>query len=146
MKSANWLVEMKKGVLTTYYINNVPYASYILGDDMCKIRAAVELRNLKEEIVSDITDIEVLPDYSKLTDEEFLSQLPELLHTLCYTSFLALSAGLANLEEILGDEGVIHELTHILSNVEGCHKKSLSCVRDLFNSVQLKAVGLYEPV
>ncbi|MBI3137063.1 MAG: hypothetical protein HYZ15_00600 [Sphingobacteriales bacterium] len=137
---------MKKGVLTTYYIDNVPYSSYILGDCMTRISNAVRERGLGESIDSGLTDVTPLTDYSSLSDEELNNRLPEVLHALCYISFIALNSKKASVAQVLGDHGLIHEIAHILSNVESCNKKSLGETRDLIKAVQLKAVGLYEPV
>ena len=35
------------------------------------------------------------------------------MHAACFVGFLLLSAGLANVDEILGDYGLVHELAHI---------------------------------
>ena len=144
--TSNRSVRMKKGVLTSYSLDNILYSSYVLGECMEQISHAVQMRSLGETIESTITEIETLTDYSSLSDDELRNRLPEVLHSVCYISFIALKSKTISLEEVLGDNGVLHELTHILANVEGCNKWSLGCARDLLRKVQSKATGLYEPV
>ena len=67
-----------------------------------------------------------------MSDEEFLKNLPSALHTACIICFL---------KEIptyvcLIDEGIIHELTHLLHIPEDC-EKDLKRIRKLFKK-QLK--------
>jgi hypothetical protein len=40
---------------------------------------------------------------------------PDVLHSLCYLSFLAARHGLATGEQLTGDESPLHELAHYLS-------------------------------
>lgn len=137
---------MKKGVLTTYYIDNIPYGSYVLGDCLEKISTAIKERGLGETMESGLMELTPLTDYSILEDDELIKNLPEVLHAICYISFIALQSNKISIAQVLGDHGVIHELTHILANVEGWNKKSLGSTRDLIKTVQSNAVGLYEPV
>jgi len=134
------------GVITTYQINGATYSSYILGDNMCRIREIARQRGLNEVIESKIMDIKPIPDYQNLSDKEFLKMLPEIIHTVSFLSFIAMKSKTISVEDVLSDEGVLHELTHLNANLNGCHKKSLTCVRDLLRNLQRRAVGCYEPV
>lgn len=40
---------------------------------------------------------------------------PDVLHSLCYLSFLAARHGVASAEQLTGDESPLHELAHYLS-------------------------------
>ena len=104
------------------------------------------MRGLNEIIESGIMDIEQMPDYTLLTDDDFIKRLPEILHTASFLSYVALKSKSASVDEIVGDEGVIHELTHLLADTSGCHKKSLNCIRDLIKQLQKSALGFYHPV
>jgi hypothetical protein len=137
---------MAVGVLTSYCVNGTTYASYIVGSNMAEVEAAAAARNLNEQIHSSLTNVKTIPDYSLLSDAEFESRLPEILHTACFLSFVALKAGTITIEEALGDEGVLHEVSHLLADIDGCHKKSLTCIRDLVKNLQIKAIGFYQPV
>lgn len=134
---------MKNGVLTTYKINTHPYASYILGSDINEINELLIKRGLNEEIESMIQPINLLQDYTNVNDDDFIKCLPEILHVCCYLSFIALKAKNISIDEVLGDEGVIHEVAHLFCNPIENQKKSLKLIRDLINKLQTTALGLY---
>ncbi|MDP4283844.1 MAG: hypothetical protein Q8891_05440 [Bacteroidota bacterium] len=134
------------GVLTKYNINGVDYGSYILGNDISTVKEIARSRGLNEEIESQIMEVHPIPDYMQLSDSDFINRLPEILHTVTFLSFIAVKANTISAEELLNDEGLIHELAHLLANIDGCHKKSLICIRDLLKHLQEKAIGCYEPV
>jgi hypothetical protein len=52
--------------------------------------------------------------YNGLSDEDFIKQLPDIIHFTCFVSWVK------ELEpvQILADNGLIHELTHLLSGVD----------------------------
>lgn len=135
-----------KGVLTSYTINGKVYASYILGEDIEKIKMAAKSRNLGESIDSVVTEIAPMPKFSILNDRDLLKNIGTVLHTTTFLTFIALKSGVISLEDTVGDEGVLHELTHLVANVDGCHKKSLICIRDLIASLEDSVIGIYEPV
>lgn len=135
-----------KGVLTSYLLNGDKYTSYILGNDVGNINQAIVIRGLNEKVESTIMDMEILPDYSLLCEQEFMQRLPEIMHTCCFLGFVAVKSNTITIEDILGDNGVVHELSHAIADLEGCNKKSLTCIRDLVKRLQEKAIGFYEPV
>lgn len=138
---------MLLGVISSYHINDNAYSSYVLGEDMEAIEQAVKKRNLKESIDSSIMEINnPLPDYTLLSDDEILNKKEELLHSACFLSFVALKSNKIGIDEVLGDEGIIHELSHLVSNTCLDQKKTLTNVRVLISKLQKSAVGFYEPV
>ena len=138
---------MKLGVLTSYKINDAFYSSYVLGKNVNDIRKKIAQRNLNETIDSTIVEIpNTLPDYTLLSDEDILKRKEELLHSLCFISYIGLKSKKLQVEEVLGDEGIIHEISHLISNSYYEQKKSLTNVRDLIKKLQFAAIGLYEPV
>ena len=44
---------------------------------------------------------------------------PDTIHYACYVGFLALKCGSASIEDILGDCGLIHEMSHNMAFGEG---------------------------
>jgi hypothetical protein len=135
---------MEIGVLTSYFINGNKYASYVLGKSMDEVMAVIEMRGLGEIIESGLMEIEnTLPDYSQLSDSDFIARLPEIMHSMSFLSFVAASSKTVSAKELLGDEGLLHELTHLNANLQGCYKKSLTCIRDLIKTLQRKAIGYY---
>lgn len=59
-------------------------------------------------VYSDLT--ELFNKYSAMTDEEFMKNLIEILHFSCFISYLK-GYGV---EMTLSDEGIIHQLVHLL--------------------------------
>ncbi len=138
---------MKLGVWTSYQINDSLYSSYVLGANINSINKTIERRNLNESIDSTITEItHTLPDYSLLSDEEIINRKEELLHSLCFLSFIGLKSKKIKIEEVLGDEGILHELSHLVSGSCLDKKKTLDNVRVLLTKLQKSAIGLYVPV
>lgn len=43
----------------------------------------------------------------------------EVLHMACFVGFLALKSGVVNIEDVLGDIGLIHEIAHNMDIGEG---------------------------
>ena len=135
---------MKKGVLTSYLINGNKYGSYILGQNFSDILKLINTRGLNETIESSMMEIDnTMPDYARLSDREFLQRLPEILHTVSFLSLVALNSKRLTPFDILGDEGIIHELTHLNIDINDCNKKSLTFVRDLISTLQKNAIGFY---
>lgn len=102
------------GVFTTYTSGGRAYGSYILAGSMNKAGEIARQRNIGETIISNPIGVDVMPDYNGLTDEEFLNQLPQIVHAAVFLGYIALSAETVTRDELLGDEGVIHKLTHLL--------------------------------
>lgn len=50
-------------------------------------------------------------EFCSLSDEEFMERIGEALHLACFISYLK---ELDN-EQTIGDEGVVHQLTHLLT-------------------------------
>lgn len=135
---------MPTGVYTTYYINGNSYASYILGDDISKIRQAIKRRNIGESVESQIQEIECIVDFTKLLLVDFNTHLPEITHLACYLSFIALKANTITIEEVLGDEGIVHQLSHLMS--QEINEFSVRKIMADLQKLQKSAIGSYEPV
>jgi hypothetical protein len=116
---------MLSGVITTYVINGTAYSSYILGNRITRIKKMVNQRGLNESVESQVMDIKPMPDYQNLSDNEFMEMLPEIIHTATFLSFIALKANTITVEDVLGDEGVLHELTHLNANLPDVIKNPL---------------------
>jgi hypothetical protein len=135
---------MKTGVLTSYTINGNKYGSYVLGKNSLDIVKLINRRGLNETIESSMMEIDnTIPDYARLDDVEFLKRLPEILHSASFLSLVALNSKKLTPFDILGDEGIIHELAHLNISLNNCNKKSLTFVRDLISTLQKNAIGFY---
>lgn len=105
---------MPKGILTTYPIEDGKFASYVLCQTIEEGEELVKLRNIGEVIDSALMeDIKILQDYSLLDDSEFVYRIKEIVHQICFISYIALSAGLISIREVLGDKGILHESIHL---------------------------------
>jgi hypothetical protein len=134
---------MTKGVLTKYYVNGNPYVSYIIGHKLSEINKLANQRGLGETIESRIMKIDTMPRFSTFPDVLFKHKLPHILHSSIFLAYMAVKANIIDTEELLSDEGVLHELAHLLLNLDGCHENSLTCVRELVLLLEEKTIGLY---
>lgn len=137
---------MNKGVYTSYNQDGFIYQSYILCTSLAQARELIDVRNLDEKIESSITDIAVIPDYKDLSDGEFIDKLPDILHLASYLSYIALSAKTMSVQEVLGDHGIIHELTHLNNNVvapDASASNNVKKIREMFYQLQKKAIGIF---
>lgn len=131
------------GVLTTYEQAGRRYGSYILCPDLATARALLDARNLNERIESTLMPVEPMPAYHELTDAAFVAQLPQVLHTATFWGYLALRARTLSVDEVLGDEGVVHELTHLLAQTTQANASFVGEVRTKLALLRDKTVGLF---
>ena len=127
----------KEGVLTSYKVGDKTFASYVIGKSISEINNKISQRGLNENIESSIQHIEIIPDYKDLSPVEFLVNLPNIIHSACFMSLIALKAKTVNVEEILGDEGILHELIHINS-------KSIPISEPIIEEMKLGFIKLRE--
>ena len=70
--------------------------------------------------------------YEQYTDSEFIDNIVEILHFACFVSYMK---GLS-LEETLSDEGIVHELVHILHiGDEPTISSKITEIRNKFNKL-----------
>lgn len=132
-----------KGVNTTYQAHGGLYVSYVIGDSIAEIKQLIKQRNLNERIAGKIKMVDVLSNYKCISDYEFLLKLPEIFHTACFIAMVASKAGNIRAEELIDDEGLLHELSHLMTNSIIPSEDSLEKIRDKFYNLQSKAPGLY---
>lgn len=66
--------------------------------------------------------------YKSYSDEEFIKDIPNILHFACFVSYLKE----LGIEATVGDEGIIHQLVHLLTETEG-PSVQLAEIREQFN-------------
>lgn len=71
--------------------------------------------------------------WSNKSDEEFFSNIPELLHFVCIVSYIK---ELSNIS-LVSDLGIIHELVHMLNNIPTIQSKKE--IRMLFDTLLILA-------
>lgn len=91
--------------MISYHPNNHPVGSYVLS------YASVRADYLR---------------FKKMSDTEFKKHISEVLHYACFICFVKEKRS----EHVLCDNGVIHELVHVLCRVKGA---SLKRARALFD-------------
>lgn len=138
---------MKK-FLTSYKQGSGKYGSHIYAKSYKQAEQIAMDRNIGEKVVGvssgavdgynrkvpeDISN----PDFKDLSDFEFLHALPQILHSACFLSFIAVSSNQSTLQSLIGDEGVIHELIHLL-NGSNVNMRSIAKARKLFRELQSK--------
>lgn len=67
--------------------------------------------------------------FCEMSDEEFLSNLPEAAHLACIICFLKETSA----EDSIGDRGIIHQLIHFIA-IPGESGIDLKSLRDLFKT------------
>lgn len=133
----------KTGVLSSYKTRNGEYySSYITGGSIKEINRKVSLRGLNEKIESSIQSIDTIPDFKELTNSEFILNLPEIIHTYCFISYLALKQNCVSVDDVLGDEGVIHDLSHLLTKTIDITDKEVNKIRKRLAKLHRKVAGL----
>ncbi|GAB3643933.1 hypothetical protein GCM10027423_45700 [Spirosoma arcticum] len=115
----------------------------MLCDSIDEAVRLIEQRKLDEVIASEIQEVDVMPDYRSLNHYEFLTNLPEILHTTSFLSYLALRSQTVHIDDVLGDEGVLHELTHLMTKTISIDEDSLCLIRTKLHQLQSRTIGLY---
>ncbi|WP_060873109.1 hypothetical protein [Myroides odoratus] len=134
---------MKKGVLTEYKINENKYSSYIIGNDYEDIKIKLYKRNLNEIITSNLMELDnIIKDYSKLDDNTLMLEYSSFLHTICFLSYLCYRSNSIDVENLLNDEGILHEVIHIKDR--NCFtNKELEKSRSLFVKLKRNVIGAF---
>ncbi len=140
--------EMKHtGVYTAYTSGKRTYGSYIIAADAIAAAAIARERKLGETIVSKPVLIEPIPDYSDISDEAFVQLLPQIMHHVILTGFIAGTAGKISIADLLGDEGILHQLS--LLQQGAClpleREEFIAMVRRQLYLLQQKVPGAFPP-
>lgn len=136
---------------TEYRVNKSKYGSHIFAKSFKEAELLVEERGIGEKILGcqvSVTDgygrkvpheLEN-PTFDDLSDFEFVYELPKIIHTACFLVFIAASSRKMNIYDSVGDQGIIHELVHLL-NGSGRDTRSIRRVRGQFVALQNKIPG-----
>lgn len=119
--------------VTEYPNTGKMYASHVYADSYAHAQQLCWKRNISEVIVGHIEE----PERKKELTEA------EVLHESCFLSYICLKAGLITLEEVLGDGGIVHELSHTMVHNDNAHSIEELLVRVAWLR---KLTPGYEPV
>lgn len=119
--------------ITQYPNNGKMYGSHVYANDISSAQNLCWKRSIGEVIlgVGDSVGMQ-----KALTDIE-------VLHESCFLCYICLKAGLMPIEEVLGDGGIVHELSHTLA-----HNDNACTIDELMARViwLRKLTPGYEPV
>jgi hypothetical protein len=108
---------------TEYGSEGVKYTSSFFASSTKEAKELIRTRGLKESITG--------------SNEIDKSNFSNLLHTVCFHSYIALKSGKASVDMILGDRGVLHEAIHILCGAyDGNAKNFNNKLTKLFSLTQ----------
>ncbi len=130
--------EVSMGVLTSYMVGDKIFSAYVTGSEFSEIRNKIAIRGLNENIESSIMEIDLIPDYQNSSLEEFLVDLPNVIHSACFMASIALRSNTLTIDEVLGDEGILHELIHINSKSIPISDQTIEKIKQGF--IKLRAV------
>lgn len=134
--------QTKSGVLTSYLVGSVKYSTYVTGKSIDEVNSKILQRGLGEIIESSLMEVETIPDYKDLTPVEFLANLPQITHTACFLALIAIKSKSISIDEVLGDDGILHELIHINSKSIPVSESVIEEVKLGFTFLRDRAVGI----
>ncbi len=98
---------------------DITFSSHIYATSHNHAEELANIRNIGE-VVEGVCDFKPIEDVVKINNYQ------DLLHYVCFLSFLGQSAGLVSIEETLGDLGVLHELIHFKNNDSSISSEDLT--------------------
>lgn len=93
-----------KHYLTEYRLGNESYSFYVNAHTIEEAQSIINDRNIGEKICGEMENPPIPQTLNSL----------QLLHYVCFASFVALKANKLTIEEVFGDRGVLHEVIHII--------------------------------
>lgn len=135
----------KKVYLTLYKSEkyNDTFSSYVIADSKEEALTKIKIRNIGESL-EDAMPINVTA-YDVIDAVAFFdsSKYKNCLHAVTFMAFVLSKAGKIKAEDVLADQGIVHEILHVLSNVyTGQHaylteviRKDLIAFQKLFDEI-----------
>ena len=111
---------MSKKVYLTLYKSekyNDTFSSYVIASSKDEALSKIKLRNLGE-ILEDVKPINISA-YDVIDAVAFFdsAKYKSCLHAVIFMAFVLSKAGKIKAEDALADQGIVHEILHVLSNV-----------------------------
>jgi hypothetical protein len=103
-----------KSFITKYTIGDNEYSSFVIAENADEAHRIIKSRGIGEEIEGINDVVAGLERFSGLPDSEFLVHLPRIAHQSCWVAWMALKSGQIDQDDILGDEGILHEIIHLI--------------------------------
>lgn len=110
--------------LTSYVVDHWKYGSHIWAKSFKEAESIAVERNIGEKVIGISSGIKdgfgrkvpeelANPDFVKLSDIGFVKQLPDIIHTACFLGYISSHSASRHID-ILSDQGVLHELIHLM--------------------------------
>lgn len=100
--------------ITEYRLGKEKYKGEFFADDDAQAQSIAKERGIGEKIIGS----------KELQDSFDKEKIYQLLHHICFMSFIAIKSGKAGVDEILSDRGILHEAIHFLDG--SCDAKTVS--------------------
>lgn len=107
------------------------YGSHLHARSFREARKIARLRNLNETVIGQ-KPLNLCP--YRPPSEWLKKRRPnptDVFHSLCWMGHLALKSGVATVDEILGDQGLIHEYAHMRSGIAGRRNKLIEMAQNI---------------
>lgn len=122
--------------MTAYMADGTPppddligaYGGYLWANDLRHAKRVAKRRGLNERVEGEMTKNPRRRVYT-LPSQWLAKRKPrdaDVMHALCWLGHMALKSGAATADELLGDEGLIHEFVHMRSGLSGRRKKLIA--------------------
>jgi thiaminase len=128
------------------------FFSYVLAKNLKQAKNLIEQRNLQERIVSKRLNLsnQILKKISIEDNEYFLNKKNHLniLHYICFLSYICLQSNKLKGEEILSDVSILHEGIHFFNSEykKSDKKETLENLKLLLNNLESKSIGVFPEI
>lgn len=104
--------------LCAYKLKGFNYGSYIFAPDYETAVKLIDIRNIGEieDYLSD-TAWTWDHDFSELDFNTFMKKLPDIIHQLNFAGWIGMKSGKVDVDDVVGDYGVLHELSHLNAQI-----------------------------
>lgn len=133
----------RNSYLTSYSVGDKLYSGYVLAENEQEAQELLAVRNLGETLDGVFQSPNVLERFSTLCDAEYMRSLPKALHQACWVGWIAIKAGFITHDELLGDQGILHEMIHLLDGTVDISQVETS--RALLARLESLEIGLFIP-
>lgn len=127
-----------------------PVPTQLFAPDLATAVKYTEERGMGEQVVSLGTAEPPIVLPSEWLDA---GNLPQATHAACWLSYVALKAGVATVDELLSDNGILHDLIHLslpADNFGGGAREIINRIRrllpDALRALEAKTPGYTRPV
>ena len=126
---------MTKKFLTEYLIEGSVFNSFIYAKNLKQANSFAKKRDIKEKVIHEIKNI---PE-EKPSDLFLKKQYKECAHALCYLLFIRNNNLIT--KKSLRDDGILHEVIHLINDIEIFTHSSLDIVYNNIVTLENSTIG-----